>query len=312
MASQPPAGPGTPSGQPVPDPFGPGADWNSPLWGEPHTVAASWPSAPTQAPTTFAPAPPPPPRRRRRGLLVSASAALAVLALVGALLVNGAFARDSTTALPSPSPTPSISAPTLPTPTPTLPTPSTPAQDPSLTPQDPSQQDPSRQDPSQQDPSQQDPSRQDPSQQDPSQQDPSQQDPSQQDPSQQDPSQQDPNAQSPDQAAGTDTPALTEKQKAIVAAVSPGLVNIVSTVGYDGGEGAGTGEVLTPDGLILTNHHVVAGSTSIKVTVISNGKTYKANVVGYDTSHDIAVIKLVDASGLTTAPLRRLVDGLRR
>ena len=181
----------------------------------------------------------------------------------------------------------------MPTPTPTLPTPSTPAQDPSLTPQDPSQQDPSQQDPSQQDPSQQDPS----------QQDPSQQDPSQQDPSQQDPSQQDPNAQSPDQAAGTDTPALTEKQKAIVAAVSPGLVNIVSTVGYDGGEGAGTGEVLTSDGLILTNHHVVAGSTSIKVTVISNGKTYKANVVGYDTSHDIAVIKLVDASGLTTAPL---------
>ena len=128
---------------------------------------------------------------------------------------------------------------------------------------------------------------------------PGEHDPSQQDPMQQDPSAQDPSAQAPD----TETPTLTAKQKATVAAVSPGLVNIVTTIGYDGSEGAGTGEVLTSDGLILTNHHVVAGSTSISVTVIGTGKTYKADVVGYDSTRDIAVIKLVDASGLTTAPL---------
>lgn len=80
-------------------------------------------------------------------------------------------------------------------------------------------------------------------------------------------------------------------------------MNIVTTIGYDGSEGAGTGEVLTSDGLILTNHHVIAGSTSIDVTDIGNGRSYKAEVVGYDSTHDIAVIKLVDASGLTTAPL---------
>ncbi len=61
--------------------------------------------------------------------------------------------------------------------------------------------------------------------------------------------------------------------------------------------------VLTSDGLVLTNHHVVAGSTSLKVTDIGNGKTYTATVLGYDASHDIAVIKLAGASGLATAPL---------
>ncbi len=118
-------------------------------------------------------------------------------------------------------------------------------------------------------------------------------------PAEQDPNLQDPSLQDPT----TQTPALTAKQKAIVAAVNPGLVNIVTTIGYDGSEGAGTGEVLTSDGLILTNHHVIAGSTSISVTVIGNGKTYKAKVVGYDSTRDVAVIRLIDASGLTIAPL---------
>lgn len=242
------------------DPNGPGADWNSPLWGEPQTVAAGYRGAPPETPPVFQPGPPPPPHRRSRALLIGAAAAITVIAMLGALLVHGALARNATTAAPNP--TPSISAPTatpsVPTPTPTSPSETSP----SVTP-------------------------------------PAEQNPSQQNPNQQYPGQQAPNAQSPT----TGTPALTAKQKAIVAAVSPGLVNIVTTIGYDGSEGAGTGEVITSDGLILTNHHVIAGSTSISVTVIGNGKTYKANVVGYDSTHDIAVIKLVDASGLTTAPL---------
>jgi S1-C subfamily serine protease len=88
-----------------------------------------------------------------------------------------------------------------------------------------------------------------------------------------------------------------------VAAVSPGLVDIVSTIGYDGAQGAGTGVVLTSDGIVLTNHHVVAGSTSISVTDVGSGKTYSAKVLGYDRSQDVAVIKLADATGLQTAPL---------
>ncbi len=79
-----------------------------------------------------------------------------------------------------------------------------------------------------------------------------------------------------------------------------GLVYITSTLDYGTGKGAGTGMVLTSDGEILTNHHVVEGATSISVEVISTGQTYDAEVVGYDDVHDVAVLQLVDASGLTT------------
>jgi S1-C subfamily serine protease len=46
---------------------------------------------------------------------------------------------------------------------------------------------------------------------------------------------------------------------------------------------------------------VINGATSVSVTDVGNGKTYKASVVGYDESHDIAVLQLSGASGLTTA-----------
>src|SRR5262249_59362171 len=73
------------------------------------------------------------------------------------------------------------------------------------------------------------------------------------------------------------------------------------TLGYAGATAAGTGIVLTSNGEVLTNNHVINGATSVSVTDIGNGKTYKATVVGYDASHDIAVLQLSGASGLTTA-----------
>jgi S1-C subfamily serine protease len=85
--------------------------------------------------------------------------------------------------------------------------------------------------------------------------------------------------------------------------VSKGLVDVNTTIGFDGAEGAGTGIVLSADGLVLTNHHVVAGATAIRVTAVGNGKTYDATVLGYDSTHDVAVLRLKDASGLTVAPL---------
>ena len=98
-------------------------------------------------------------------------------------------------------------------------------------------------------------------------------------------------------------PSLSPAQQAAVAAVSPGLVDIVTTIGYGGAHGAGTGMVLTAQGIVLTNHHVVAGATSVSVTDVGNGKTYAAKVLGYDRSHDVAVLQLAGASGLATAPL---------
>ena len=90
---------------------------------------------------------------------------------------------------------------------------------------------------------------------------------------------------------------------AIAAKVDPALVDITVTDGYQGGQGAATGIVLTSDGLVLTNNHVISGATSIRATDVGNGQTYTATVVGYDISHDIAVIRLQGASGLKTAQL---------
>ncbi len=78
-----------------------------------------------------------------------------------------------------------------------------------------------------------------------------------------------------------------------------GLVRVDATLGYQNGEAAGTGMVLTPTGEVVTNHHVVAGATSIRVTVMSTGRSYAATVVGTDTKDDVAVLRLANATGLS-------------
>ncbi|GAB3947367.1 trypsin-like peptidase domain-containing protein [Kribbella albertanoniae] len=108
------------------------------------------------------------------------------------------------------------------------------------------------------------------------------------------------------QVGGTQGSQLSQTQfdpAAVASKVSPGLVNINTVLGLENAKAAGTGIVLTSDGVILTNHHVIEGATSISVTDVGNGKTYVASVVGYDEDHDIAVLKLKDASGLETAKL---------
>ena len=79
-----------------------------------------------------------------------------------------------------------------------------------------------------------------------------------------------------------------------------GLVRIASTLKYEGGRAAGTGMILTSTGEVVTNHHVVEGSTRLRVTVMSSGATYAATVVGTDAKDDVAVLQLQNASGLQT------------
>ncbi len=79
-----------------------------------------------------------------------------------------------------------------------------------------------------------------------------------------------------------------------------GVVDIVTSLKYQGAEAAGTGMILTSSGEVLTNNHVVDGATSIKVTVVGTGKTYDATVVGTDPTQDVAVVQMQDASGLQT------------
>ncbi|MCZ4499136.1 MAG: septum formation initiator [Marmoricola sp.] len=83
-------------------------------------------------------------------------------------------------------------------------------------------------------------------------------------------------------------------------AQSTGVVQISTTLDFGTGEAAGTGMVIDSDGTVITNHHVVADATAITVTVPSTGTTYDATVVGTNAVTDVAVLKLSDASGLTT------------
>lgn len=107
-------------------------------------------------------------------------------------------------------------------------------------------------------------------------------------------------------AAGSVIPGTTVSQSSkgtvsgVAAALSPTIVEIGAT--STAGQSTGSGVVITSDGEIVTNNHVVAGATSIKVT-LSTGKTYTAEVVGTDADKDLALIKLQGASGLKTATL---------
>lgn len=104
-------------------------------------------------------------------------------------------------------------------------------------------------------------------------------------------------------ASSTEGNGAPSDVSSIAAKVDPGLVDINTVFGYQGAAGAGTGMVLTSDGEILTNNHVIDGATSIRVTDIGNGRTYSARVVGYDASDDVAVLQLIGASGLRTVSL---------
>ncbi|RFA09129.1 hypothetical protein B7R54_07735 [Subtercola boreus] len=103
--------------------------------------------------------------------------------------------------------------------------------------------------------------------------------------------------------SGSGTGTATQSATTATADQAVGVVLINTVLKYEGAEAAGTGIILTSDGEILTNNHVVEGSTSISVTIASTGKTYTATVVGTDATHDVAVLKLEGASGLTPASL---------
>ncbi|MBF6437310.1 S1C family serine protease [Nocardia cyriacigeorgica] len=90
---------------------------------------------------------------------------------------------------------------------------------------------------------------------------------------------------------------------AVAAGIEPVLVNINVATKPFGVGAAGSGIVLTADGQVLTSHHVVKGAESVKVTRVSDGLVYDAQVLGYDSSTDIALLGLVGATGLTTARL---------
>jgi S1-C subfamily serine protease len=118
----------------------------------------------------------------------------------------------------------------------------------------------------------------------------------------------------PDGADGAPAPATTGggstpnaggnvDWQAIAAKVDAGVVDINTQLGLEGAQAAGTGIVIDASGIVLTNNHVIAGATRIRVTTVVDGRSYDGSVVGYDRSEDIAVVKLSDASGLSTVSI---------
>ncbi|HEY3735602.1 MAG TPA: trypsin-like peptidase domain-containing protein [Streptosporangiaceae bacterium] len=85
--------------------------------------------------------------------------------------------------------------------------------------------------------------------------------------------------------------------------VSPGIVDVISTAQYQGSTLEGTGMVLTSGGLVLTNNHVVEGTSKIEVKIANTGQTFSVTLLGTDKADDIALLKLNGASGLKTIPV---------
>src|SRR5690625_244130 len=88
-----------------------------------------------------------------------------------------------------------------------------------------------------------------------------------------------------------------------VAQVGPSVVNINTQLGYARAVSAGTGIVLDPSGVVLTNNHVIAGATEVSAMSVANQQSYDVEVLGYDRTHDVALIKLRGATGLPVATI---------
>lgn len=85
---------------------------------------------------------------------------------------------------------------------------------------------------------------------------------------------------------------------AIAALVTPAIVDINTVT--TSGQASGTGQILTPDGEVLTNNHVVDGSTSISVVIAGHTIPFKAHVIGVAPAQDVALIQIEGVSGLPT------------
>src|SRR5688500_7133962 len=113
-------------------------------------------------------------------------------------------------------------------------------------------------------------------------------------------------------APGTGSIADATDIQQVLAAIQPAVVSI-KTQAYQRGrffaaQGAGSGFLLTADGEVLTNAHVVAGATSIEVMLNGERTGRPADLVGADAGADIALLKIRDASDLPVATLGKSSD----
>ncbi len=105
---------------------------------------------------------------------------------------------------------------------------------------------------------------------------------------------------SPAASSGVTAKSGTLNVAKVTDLVEPGVVDITADDGYENTISAGTGMVLTSNGEVVTNNHVIDGATSITAQVDGEGTKYTAKVVGYDVTSDVALLQLQNASGLKT------------
>ncbi|MFD8258287.1 S1C family serine protease [Streptomyces griseoluteus] len=105
-------------------------------------------------------------------------------------------------------------------------------------------------------------------------------------------------------ATDTATPVVAAGKRGdvanIAAALTPSVVEVNATLAN--GSSTGSGVIVSGQGEIVTNNHVVSGASSVKVRT-SDGTSRTARVVGTDSSKDLALLRVEGASGLKAAPL---------
>jgi S1-C subfamily serine protease len=105
-----------------------------------------------------------------------------------------------------------------------------------------------------------------------------------------------PQAQASPNQGGSGSPS-SSGNSALAGKVDPWVVDVTTNLGM------GSGIILTSNGEVMTNNHVVEGATSLTVAVQGRSQSYTAKVVGVDPTADVALIQIENVSGLPTAKL---------
>jgi S1-C subfamily serine protease len=108
--------------------------------------------------------------------------------------------------------------------------------------------------------------------------------------------------QNPGGSSGN-SPSTGTISAATVAQIDSAVVDINADTAGGQGEVAGTGMIITSNGEVLTNNHVIDDTVNIRAQIDGTGKVYQVKVIGYDASDDVALVQLVGASGLPTVPI---------
>jgi S1-C subfamily serine protease len=92
--------------------------------------------------------------------------------------------------------------------------------------------------------------------------------------------------------------------QSVIKKVGPGIVDVISTPSYQpGGTLEGTGMILNSTGLVLTNNHVVEGTSHEIARIANTGQQYSVTVIGTDDTDDVALLQLNGAKGLKPVPI---------